>query len=352
MKQENIYCLILAGGIGNRLWPISNQKCPKQFTDILNTGKSLIRQSFERIRQIIPDEYIYVITGTEYASITQEQLPEIPAQNIIKEPFRRNTATSIMYAAAKIRKMAEDATMVIIPSDHFITNDLSYLQNIEKGVDYINECRGLLTIGIEPTRIETQYGYIQVKDEKRSQVYAVKTFTEKPDRELAQKFFESGDFLWNAGIFIWKVEDIIEEIKRHIYDLYVFFEDDSLLNTDQEEEFIRNTYGECPSSSIDFAVLERSSNVFVLKGDFGWSDVSTWHTYQALNWKDASENTANTAGVVFQDARDCVVNVPEDKKVVVCGVDNLIIAEKDGYLMVCNKDYEEQVKLFENKFKR
>lgn len=350
--NPNSFCVIMAGGIGNRFWPVSNQVCPKQFSDILHTGKSFIRQTFERIRQIFPEERIYVITGTEYEAITHEQLPELPLENILKEPFRRNTATCIVYAAFKIKKSYPDATMVVVPSDHFITNDSAYLQDIESGMDFVEENGGLVTIGIVPSRAETQYGYIQVRAQhKPEKIGAVKTFTEKPDTELAQKFFESGDFLWNAGIFIWKARDILQEVKSHLYDLYTLFEDDASLNTPQEQEFIDTIYGQCPNMSIDFGILEKSSRVYVLKGSFGWSDVGTWHAFQALCEKDESNNVANSPNVIFQNSHNCIVNVPSDRKVIVRGVDDLIIAARNNYLMICHNKDEGQIKHFEKLFK-
>lgn len=350
--NPNTYCIIMAGGIGNRYWPVSNAKCPKQFSDILNTGKSFIRQTYERLNRIFPADHIYVVTGTEYETITHQQIPELPLCNILKEPVRRNTATCIMYAAAKLKKTAPDATMVVVPSDHFITNDTAYLQDIQEGIRFVENQGGLLTIGITPSRAETQYGYIQAKSfDANRKILPVKTFTEKPDAELAQKFFESGDFLWNAGIFIWSLQDILQEIRKHLYDLYNLFENDSPLHTPQEQEFINTIYGQCPNVSIDFGILEKSSRVFVLQGSFGWSDVGTWHAFQTLCEKDENNNTGNTPHILFQNSRNCIVHVPSDKKVIIHGVENLIIAEKDNYLMICHSRNEEQIKHFEKQLK-
>ena len=257
----------MAGGIGNRFWPVSNPSCPKQFSDILHLGKSFIRQTYERIHRIFDNDHIFIVTGAEYENITHEQIPELPLKNILKEPLRRNTATCITYAAFKIRKIDPEATMVVIPSDHFITNDEAYLNDLQSGIDFVGQSGGLLTIGIEPSRAETQYGYIQIKNQdKNERISAVKTFTEKPDMDLAIKFYESGEFLWNAGIFIWKVADILEEIKKHIYDLYALFEKIPAFNTPQEQEYINNIYGECPNLSIDVGIMEKSNHVYVLKG--------------------------------------------------------------------------------------
>lgn len=345
------YCVIMAGGIGNRFWPVSNSKCPKQFSDILHTGKSFIRQTYERIRQLFDDDHIYIITGTQYEAITHEQIPELPLDHILKEPLRRNTATCIMYAAVKLKKIAGSATMVVVPSDHFITNDVAYLEDLQNGISFISQQGGLLTFGITPTRAETQYGYIQVKTcEPGKKIAAVKTFTEKPDYELAQKFYESGEFLWNAGIFIWQVEDILREIRKHLYDLYNVFENDTLINSPEEQAFINMIYGQCPNVSIDFGILEKSSHVYVLQGNFGWSDVGTWHAFQALCEKDECNNT-NSPHVIFHNSHNCIVNVPEEKTAIIYGVDDLIIAAKDNYLMICHTKDEEEIRHFEKQLK-
>lgn len=346
------YCVIMAGGIGNRFWPVSNTQCPKQFSDILHTGKSFIRQTYERISRILPDERIFVITGAEYEEITHQQIPELPSGNILKEPLRRNTATCIMYAAEKIKKIAGTATMVVVPSDHFITNDNAYWEDLRDGIEFVRKNGGLLTFGITPSRIETQYGYIQVRTaEPGKKITAVKTFTEKPDYELAQKFYESGDFLWNAGIFIWQVEDILREIRTHLYDLYSLFENNTSLNTPAEEEFINTIYGQCPNVSIDFGILEKSNQVYVLRGSFGWSDVGTWHAFQALCKQDENNNTSNSSQVIFHNSHNCLVNIPEGKIAIIYGVDDLIIAAKDNYLMICHSKDEEKIRNFEKQLK-
>ena len=350
--SSNSYCVIMAGGIGNRFWPVSNTNCPKQFSDILHLGKSFIRQTYERIHRIFDNDHIFIVTGTEYENITHEQIPELPLKNILKEPLRRNTATCITYAAAKIQSIVSDATMVVIPSDHFITNDEAYLNDLQNGIGFVQRSGGLLTIGIEPSRAETQYGYIQIKNQdKNERISAVKTFTEKPDMDLAVKFYESGEFLWNAGIFIWKVNDILQEIKKHINDLYTLFEKIPAFNTPQEQEYINNIYGECPNLSIDVGIMEKSTHVYVLKGQFGWSDVGTWHAFHALSSKDENNNSANSQKVLFRNSRNCIVNVPRRKKVIVHGAEDLIIAENKNYLMICHIKDEDHIKHFEKQLK-
>lgn len=348
----NSYCVIMAGGIGNRFWPVSNQHCPKQFSDILHTGKSFIRQTYERISQIFPNDHIFVITGEEYGKITRKELPEVPECNILKEPYVRNTATCIAYAAYKIKGISPDSYMVTIPSDHFITNDQAYLNNIKEGIAFTETNGGLLTVGIAPSRAETEYGYIQVKTkDKNKKIVAVKTFTEKPNAELAQMFYDSDEFLWNAGIFIWKVQDIISEFKTYMYDLHSLFSTDCKLNTPAEATFVKNVYGQCHNISIDVGIMEKSSHVYVLKGDFGWSDVGTWHAFHALCEKDENNNVTNSSKVIFQDSTNCIVNVPPRKSVIIQGANDLIIAEKDNYLMICHRKDEGKIKRFEKQFR-
>ena len=350
--NPNSYCLIMAGGIGNRFWPVSNRRCPKQFSDILHCGKSFIRQTYERISQIFPNHRIFIITGEEYEDIIKRQLPEIPDSNILKEPYVRNTAPCIAYAAYKIKGLNPDAYIVTIPSDHFISNDQAYLNDIQEGLSFIEKQKGLLTIGITPTRAETEYGYIQVKSKDNTQkISQVKTFTEKPNQELAYKFIDSDEFLWNAGIFIWSVQDIIQEFKTHMFDLHALFNTECKLNTPAEPAFIKSVYGQCHNVSIDVGIMEKSQHVYVLKGNFGWSDVGTWHAFHALCDKDDHNNVTNSDKVVLNDSNDCIVNVPPRKNVVVQGVDNLIIAEKDNYLMICHRKDEDKIKRFEKFFR-
>lgn len=346
------YCVIMAGGIGNRFWPVSNQRSPKQFSDILHLGKSFIRQTYERIAQVFPNHRIFIVTGEEYEGITKQQIPEIPDENILKEPYVRNTATCIAYAAYKIQKTDPEAYMIALPSDHFISNDTAYLHDLNEGMEFVERQGGLLTIGIEPTRVETEYGYIQVKSKNDAEkISEVKTFTEKPGSEMAKMFFDSGEFLWNAGIFIWSIRDIIREFKTHMYDLHALFNTDSKLNTPGEPYFIKSVYGQCHNVSIDTGIMEKSQNVYVLKGSFGWSDVGTWHAFHALCEKDEGNNVSNSDKVILNDAHNCIVNVPRRKNVIVQGVDDLIVAEKDSYLMICHRKDEEKIKRFEKLFR-
>lgn len=348
----NSYCVIMAGGIGNSFWPVSNRRRPKQFSDILGSGKSFIRQTYERATQFFPKHQIFIITGKEYAEITQKQIPEISSKNILLEPHPKNTATCIAYAAYKIHGLDPTASMVTVPSDHFISNDIAYLQDLRDGMEFVENNGGLLAIGITPTRVETEYGYIQVKSkDDTKKTLKVKTFTEKPNAELAKVFYDSNEFLWNTGIFIGRVEDIIHEFSTHMSDLHSLFTTNSQLNTLHEDDFIKNVYGECYNVSIDIGIMEKSSNVYVLQGSFGWSDVGTWNAFHALCEKDEQNNVYNSDKVILNDAHNCVVNVPPRKNVIIQGIDDIIIAERDNYLMICHRKDENKIKQFEKSFR-
>lgn len=351
--NKNSYCVIMAGGFGKRFWPVSTKTCPKQFCDILNVGKSFLRQTFERACQLFDVENILVVTNTIYDELTQQQLPELPRENILKEPFGKNTAPCIAYAAYRIARENEEASMVVVPSDHFISNDAVYADNVRKGIDFVERFGGLLTIGIKPTRPETGYGYIQMKQNNISEfISKVKTFTEKPNRELAQVFLDSGDFLWNAGIFIWKVKDIIEEFRVHLEDLYIIFEQEYKgAKYPDSVENITHIYSECPSISIDFGVMEKSSSVYVLKGEFGWSDVGTWHSFHEISPKDENDNVVNSKNIVLLDAHGCIVNMPKEKKVIIEGISNCIVAENNDILMICQREHEDNIRHYDDLLK-
>ena len=351
--NKNSYCVIMAGGLGRRFWPVSTKACPKQFCDILNTGKSFLRQTFERANQIFASQNIFIVTGAAYEDLTKQQIPEIPTENILKEPFGKNTAPCIAYAAYKIAQINPHANMVVVPSDHFITNDAIYLENIQKGITFVEQSGGLLTIGIKPTRPETGYGYIQIKKNDGSEfISKVKTFTEKPDKELARIFLESGDFLWNAGIFIWRVEDIIQEFKTYLEDIYLLFEQEYKSATEPDSpETIAHIYSQCRNISIDFGIMEKSTKVYVMKGEFGWSDVGTWHSFHEISPKDENNNVSNSKHARLIDTKECIINVPQNKKVIIEGIENCIIAENNDILMICHRDHEDNIRHFDDMLK-
>ena len=348
--NKNSYCVIMAGGQGKRFWPVSTKARPKQFCDILNVGKSFLRQTFERACQTFHVENILVVTSSAYEELTRQQLPELPPANILKEPFGKNTAPCIAYAAFHIERMNPEADMTVVPSDHFICNDAVYADNIRRGIAFVEQYGGLLTIGIKPTRPETGYGYIQVKQNNISEfITKVKTFTEKPNKDLARVFMESGDFLWNAGIFIWKTRDIIHEIQTHLEELYsIFAQEYRGTKYPDSVENITHIYSQCPAISIDFGVMEKSENVYVMKGEFGWSDVGTWHSFHDISPKDEHDNVVNSQNIILMDSQGCIVNVPKDKKVIIDGLSDCIVAENNDILMICRKDHEDNIRHFDD----
>ena len=342
----------MAGGVGSRFWPYSRNNRPKQFLDFCGTGRSLLQMTFDRFARIIPKENILVVTNKAYKALVMEQLPEMNEKQVLLEPARRNTAPCIAYALAHIRKRDTKANMVVAPADHLITKEDEFLAAVEKGLEHVAKNDVLLTLGIKPNRPEVSYGYIQAGAENEKGFRKVKTFTEKPNAELAQMFYDSDEFLWNAGIFIWTVQDIIQEFKSHMYDLHALFTTDSRLNTPGEAAFIQNVYGQCHNVSIDVGIMEKSQKVYVLKGNFGWSDVGTWHAFHALCEKDEENNVSNSPKVILNESHNCIVNVPPRKNVILQGIDNLIVAEKDNYLMICHRKDEDKIKRFEKYFRR
>ena len=350
VTNKDNFCVIMGGGIGSRFWPFSRKTLPKQFLDFFGTGRSLLQQTFDRFKQVIPMENILIVTNDLYADLVKEQLPELKSEQILLEPTRRNTAPCIAWASYHIRALNPNANIVVAPSDHLILKEGEFLAAIEKGLDFVSQSDNLLTLGIKPNRPETGYGYIQIKKNKFSEfISKVKTFTEKPNKELAKVFLESGDFLWNAGIFIWNVEDIIEEFKTYLEDIYLLFEQEykNVENPDSPEN-IAHIYGQCRNISIDYGIMEKSAKVYVMKGEFGWSDVGTWHSFHEISPKDENNNVSNSEQVRLIETKECIINVPKDKKVIIEGIENCIIAENNDILMICHRDHEDNIRHFDD----
>jgi mannose-1-phosphate guanylyltransferase len=352
--MENNYCIIMAGGIGSRFWPMSRNNHPKQFIDILGTGKSLLKQTYERFTSICPKENIYIVTNETYLDLVYSQLPGINKDNVLSEPQRRNTAPCIAYAAFKIGQKNPKANMVIAPSDHVIADETSFSEAIQKGFDFVSKNESLLTLGIQPNRPDTGYGYIQFKDdekEERFKISKVKTFTEKPNLEMAKFFLKSGDFLWNAGIFLWNYKCITDALRKYLPDMYSIFEEGKdVYNTEEEAAFIRMAYGQCTNISIDYGVMEKAKNVYVLSAEFGWSDLGTWRSLYEHIKHDKDEN-AIVGNVMTENSSGCIVNVPKDRLVVLQGLKDFIVVESDNVLLICHKDDEQQVRNLVNDVK-
>ena len=349
--MENNYCVIMAGGVGSRFWPLSRQARPKQFLDILGTGRTLIQQTFDRFTSFIPVENILVVTSVRYKELVMEQLPELKEDQVLLEPLRRNTAPCVAYASYKIKTQNPDANLIVAPSDHLILKEEEFTRQIKNGLEFAEKNDALLTLGIKPSRPETGYGYIQVKRKvefnQLDNLYKVKTFTEKPNLEMAKIFLESGEFFWNSGIFIWSLPSILKALDTNLNDVSsLFAKGIKLYNTENEVHFINKTYSECQGISIDFGIMEKAQNVFVLTADFGWSDLGTWGSLYDNKQKDPDGNVIQGENVLTYDTRNCIVNLSKEKVAVLEGLDGYIVAESNDTLMICRKEDEQQIKQF------
>jgi mannose-1-phosphate guanylyltransferase len=353
--MENNYCVIMAGGIGSRFWPMSRNARPKQFLDILGTGKTLIQQTYERFLTICPKENIIIVTNIDYADLVAEQLPDLKKDQILSEPIRRNTAPCVAYAAHKILKRNPNANMVVAPSDHVIIKESAFIDAVKACLEFTEGEDRLLTLGINPSRPDTGYGYIQFIDDKvnsTNKISRVKTFTEKPNLEMANFFLQTGEFLWNAGIFIWNVNAVINAFKEYLPEMdAVFTEGNDFYDTPGEYEFIRKAYEQCTNISIDFGIMEKAKNVFVMSSDFGWSDLGTYGSLYEHIKHDEHQNAIVGKNVMTFDTNNCIVNMPKEKLVVLQGLDDYIVVESDNILLVCRKTDEQQIRQIVNDVK-
>jgi mannose-1-phosphate guanylyltransferase len=340
----------MAGGIGSRFWPMSTEERPKQFLDILGTGKTLIQQTYSRLLKIAPKENILIVTSTVYKGLVLEQLPDLTEQQVLCEPTRKNTAPCIAYANYKIAEINPNANVVVAPADHLILDESSFVDTINTAIKQSEREQCLVTLGIKPSRPDTGYGYIQFDPLTAAfddRIKAVKTFTEKPNLELAQQFIESGDFYWNSGIFIWNLKAIQKEFKNHLPEITELFDEGKgIYNTPEEQSFIDRIYQMCPSVSIDYGIMEKAKNVSTVLSDFGWSDLGTWGSLYTHIPHDKESNAIVGRDVHLYDSKDCVVNVPDDKLVVLQGLDNYIVVEANDVLLVCKKQDEQSIKKY------
>ncbi len=345
------YCVIMAGGIGSRFWPLSTADRPKQFIDILGIGKTLLQLTFERFNRIMPAENIFVVTSEKYKDLVISQLPQLTESQVLLEPLRRNTAPCIAYATYKILSICPTAKIVVSPSDHLILKEDLFLNEIDKGLQFAEEKEVLVTLGIQPSRPETGYGYIQVNEKMEfnqfDNLYKVKTFTEKPDRAMAQVFLDTGEFYWNSGIFVWSAPAIQHAFEKYLPDVNALFESGrKLLNTADECFFINKTYSECPNISIDYGIMEKADNVYVLTADFGWSDLGTWGSLYENHPLDLKGNAVSGSKIFLYDTEGCIVNLPADKIAVIQGLEDYIVVESQKILLICKKDDEQQIRQF------
>jgi mannose-1-phosphate guanylyltransferase len=347
----------MAGGIGARFWPLSKTQRPKQFLDILGVGRTLLQQTYDRFIQLMPADQIFIVSNQEYKAIIAEQLPDLPLENILLEPLRRNTAPCIDFANFRIHMKDPDANVVVAPSDHLIVKEGEFLKYVKEGLEFVGQNEALLTMGIVPHRPETGYGYIQsiqekVKGYENTGLRKVKTFTEKPDLELAKVFLDSGDFYWNAGIFFWSLKSIMKAFETFLPEIHSLFKEGGhVYGTDQEAVFIEDTYSNCRNISIDYGVMEKAENVYVLISEFGWSDLGTWGSLYEQMEKDDLQNSVTGKHVFMYESEGNIVNVQDDKLLVLQGLKDYIVVQNEGIILICRREDEQKIKQYVNEIK-
>ncbi len=351
--NKNYYAILMAGGVGSRFWPVSTSDFPKQFHDMLGTGDTLIQKTFARLSRLIPEENIFILTNERYNDLVLEQLPKVSQRQVVLEPAMRNTAPCILYAALKIQKENPDAVMIVAPSDHWIEDEEAFTQNIETAFEACQNSDRLMTLGITPTFPNTGYGYIQYEKEAADAVKPVLQFTEKPDYENAKRFLSEGNYLWNAGIFVWSARTIVNAFEAFQPTLYALFEQGlSVYNTEFEDDFIRDNYGKAENISIDYAILEYSKKIFVLPVSFDWNDLGTWGSLYDKLPKDDEKNAVVLAKTLLNDAKGNLVRTSSEKVVVVDGLEDYIIVDKDDVLLIYPKAKEQDIKKVLNNVKQ
>lgn len=336
---KNAYCVILAGGKGRRLWPCSREEHPKQFIDFFGTGRTLLQQTYDRLARIIPREHIYVNTNEDYKTLVEEQLPELAAENLMAEPIHRNTAPSVAWACHHILKRDGEANIIVSPADYEVQNEEVFRENVLEGLRFVSSHDGLLTMGIKPTRPEPGYGYIQLGEPFGGEIFKVQSFTEKPSRDFAQMFVESGEFYWNTGLFLARVGFLQQCFVKL---LPAIFEREGTTQFDhsieQENEFVRQNFPAFPNLSMEHSILERSDEVYVMKCDFGWADLGTWHSIYEAYSKNADDNVVIDSDVITDDCRNNIIKLSDGRLAIINGLDGYIVAEHDNVLLICKKE--------------
>ena len=350
--DNNRYCVIMCGGVGSRFWPFSKAACPKQFLDFFGTGRSLLQMAFDRLQDIVPVENILLITNESYGTLIRQQLPEISDSQILMEPARRNTAPCIAWAAHHIQAINPNAKMMVAPSDHLIINEEKFKQSVINAFDFIETRDALVTMGIKPTRPETGYGYIQVGETVEGNFAKVKTFTEKPDEDLARVFLKSGEFFWNSGMFFWSAGSVIKALDLCAPDVNAIFEQgEEYFGTPQEMEYIDANFQACPNISIDFAVMEKAPNVYVETVDFGWNDLGTWRSLYDHSPKNSDGNVTQNCRALMFNSHNNIVALKGDKLIVASGLEGYIVADVDDALLIVPLDEEQKIKTYVNEVK-
>lgn len=345
------HLVIMAGGIGSRFWPMSTPERPKQFVDVLGTGRTFIQMTVDRFKGILPPENVWVVTSQAYKDIVAEQLPEVPQGNILLEPCRRNTAPCIAYAAWRIKSIDPKATIVVSPSDHLVLDTPEFQRVVKSTMDFASTSDAIVTLGMKPTRPETGYGYIQTDmscpSARNKEIYRVDAFREKPDLATAEKYIRKPNMLWNAGIFIWNVSTIVNALRVYAPEINEVFENLlPLYGTDKEQDAINENFPKCESISVDYAILEKSEEIYCFPASFGWSDLGTWGSLRENVSRDNNGNAVIGDNVQTYETRDCVIHCSEERRVVVQGLDGYIVAEKDNTLLICKLSEEQRIKQF------
>jgi len=343
--NKNYYAILMAGGVGSRFWPVSTEEFPKQFHDMLGTGDTLIQKTFNRLAKLIPQENIFILTNERYNDLVFEQLPTVTKRQVVLEPAMRNTAPCILYASLKIQKENPDAIMIVAPSDHWIEDETTFSNNVQQAFDFCSKNDALMTLGIQPTFPNTGYGYIEFDKTTSNDIKSVNQFREKPDYETAKEFISQGNFLWNAGIFMWSVKSVVAAFQNNQPVLYELFKSGlSKYNTDQEYDFIQENYAKSENISVDYAIMETSKNVYVIAAEFDWNDLGTWGSlYDKLD-KDTSGNAVVNARTLTEDASGNMIRTANNKIVVVDGLQDYIIVDKEDVLLIYPKSKEQDIK--------
>jgi mannose-1-phosphate guanylyltransferase len=346
--MDNRYVIIMAGGVGSRFWPLSRRQKPKQVLDILGTGETLLQQTYRRFKQVCPAENIFVVTSAEHKDIVIEQLG-MEASNVLAEPFRRNTAPCLAYGTFRIMKENPDAVIAVTPADHLILKEDKFSEIISESLDFVSDQNALLTLGIKPDRPETGYGYIQADRKKQvkghENLLKVKTFTEKPNLDLAKVFIQSGDFYWNSGIFFWNIKAIMAAFEKHLPDMYITFDEGKkFFGTKQEKNFISRTYTECKSISIDYGIMEKADNVYVMCSNIGWSDLGTWSSLYDHSALDKKGNSIIGGNIFSYDNKGSIFNISPGKVAIIQGLKDYIVVEADDVLLIVKKEEEQNIK--------
>ena len=351
MTNNHNHIVIMAGGVGSRIWPMSVENKPKQFIDVLGVGRSLLQLTYDRFKGLCPNENVWIVTNKKYDAWIKEQLPEVPAENILLEPCRRNTAPCIAYVSWHIKAKDPKANLVITPSDHIVMDTAEFRRVITQCLKFTSETDAILTLGMKPNRPETAYGYIQAdlssSSPRNKEIFRIDTFREKPDLQTAQKYIQQNNFFWNAGIFIWSVSTIVNAFRIYSPAISKIFENMlSIYGTDKEQEMIDLHYPECENISVDYAIMEKAEEIFVCPASFGWSDLGSWSSLYMHTRHDLYGNSLIGPDINVYDTHNCMIHTTQEKEVVVQGLDDYIVDEKDNLLLICKISEEQRIRQF------